>query len=106
MPEAMEDAGNLANSGNLSHKVIAVVAGEAHTLILTGDGSVYSWGRGMFGRLGLDSEKDELFPVQVKFQNPNGELGDTLKIVAIAAGAYHNLALSGNDNSYCEKWGH
>ncbi|XP_019438424.1 PREDICTED: ultraviolet-B receptor UVR8 [Lupinus angustifolius] len=101
MPEAMADAGNFSNSGNLSHKVIAVAAGEAHTLILTGDGSVYSWGRGMFGRLGLDSEKDEIFPVQVKFQNPNG---DTLKIVAIAAGAYHSLALSDDGSVWC--WGY
>lgn len=59
---------------------------------------MYSWGRGMFGRLGLGSEKDELFPVQVKFENPNGA-PDTVKIVAIAAGAYHSLALSGSLNT-------
>ncbi|XP_072086198.1 ultraviolet-B receptor UVR8 isoform X1 [Arachis hypogaea] len=92
----MDDAGNIPNSGNPSHKVIAVTAGEAHTLLLTGDGSVYSWGRGMFGRLGHGSEKDELLPVQVKFQNPNGGEADTPKIVAIASGAYHNLALAGS----------
>lgn len=59
-----------------------------------GDGSVYSWGRGMFGRLGLGSEKDELFPVQVKVGNPDGTR-DTVKIVGIASGAYHSLALAG-----------
>ena len=42
----------------------------------------------MLGRLGRDSEQDELFPVQVKFE-------DSVKIVGIAAGAYHSLALAG-----------
>ncbi|XLR48230.1 hypothetical protein HN51_032462 [Arachis hypogaea] len=100
----MDDAGNIPNSGNPSHKAIAVTAGEAHTLLLTGDGSVYSWGRGMFGRLGHGSEKDELLPVQVKFQNPNGGEADTPKIVAIASGAYHNLALA--DDGSVWSWGY
>ncbi|KAJ6435083.1 hypothetical protein OIU84_000337 [Salix udensis] len=56
--------GNTALSG----KVVFVASGEAHSLILTGDGRVYSWGRGMFGRLGTGSEVDELFPIQVKFE--------------------------------------
>lgn len=32
----MEDAGNFLNPRNLSRKVVAVAAGEAHTLLLTG----------------------------------------------------------------------
>ncbi|OMO86658.1 Regulator of chromosome condensation, RCC1 [Corchorus olitorius] len=85
----MEDAaGTFPAAGNLSRKVIAVAAGEAHTVALSGDGCVYSWGRGMFGRLGNDSESDELFPVRVKFQNSE------LKFIGVAAGAYHTLALA------------
>lgn len=56
---------------------------------------MYSWGRGMFGRLGLGSQKDEFFPVKVNFENPSGS-GDCVKIVGIAAGAYHSLALAGS----------
>ncbi|KAL4318120.1 hypothetical protein GQ457_18G002500 [Hibiscus cannabinus] len=82
-------AGTVADSGSMSHKVTAVAAGEAHTLALSGDGYVYSWGRGMFGRLGNGSESDELFPVRVKFQDSK------LKFIAVAAGAYHSLALAG-----------
>ncbi|KAJ1390295.1 Regulator of chromosome condensation, RCC1 [Sesbania bispinosa] len=82
----MEDTTNL-----LSIKVVAVAAGEAHTLLLTGDGRVYSWGRGILGRLGVGSEQDDHFPVQVKF----GSSAETVRIVGIAAGAYHSLALSG-----------
>lgn len=132
----MENYGAFPDSGNLSSKVVAVAAGEAHTLALTGeisytqirklgiisialflllftrhsefeygacflflnvlwddlvagDGRVYSWGKGMFGRLGTGSEADQLFPVEVKFGNSE------LKFVAVAAGAYHSLALAG-----------
>ena len=55
----------------------------------TGDGSVYSWGRGMFGRLGTGSEEDKLIPTRVNFEL------DKVKIVGIAAGSYHSLALAG-----------
>lgn len=58
------------------------------------DGSVYSWGRGMFGRLGTGSEVDQLFPVRVEFGSA------PVKIVAIAAGAYHSLALAGSPLSF------
>jgi hypothetical protein len=51
----------------------------------------------MFGRLGLGSQKDELLPVKLNFDNPNGDgIEDSVKIVGIAAGAYHSLALAGS----------
>ncbi|CAK7353186.1 unnamed protein product [Dovyalis caffra] len=81
--------GNTAPSG----KVVSVAAGEAHTLVLTGDGFVYSWGRGMFGRLGTGSEVDELFPVKLKFETCEEKI---IKFVGVAAGAYHSLALADN----------
>ncbi|XP_039066288.1 ultraviolet-B receptor UVR8-like isoform X2 [Hibiscus syriacus] len=92
------DAGSVSDSGSMPRKVIAVAAGEAHTLALSGDGYVYSWGRGMFGRLGTGSESDELFPVRVKFQDSE------LKFMAVAAGAYHNLALA--DDGSVWSWGY
>ncbi|KAF9613022.1 hypothetical protein IFM89_005456 [Coptis chinensis] len=82
----------MVNPGKLSQKVISLAAGEAHTLALTGDGCVYSWGRGTFGRLGTGKEDDELFPVRVEFDKTQG---DRPKFVEIAAGAYHSLALQG-----------
>ncbi|KAL9313456.1 hypothetical protein ACSQ67_018908 [Phaseolus vulgaris] len=101
----MEDAGKSLKSGNLSRKVVDLAVGEAHNLVLTGDGSVYSWGRGMFGRIGSGSEKDVLFPVQLNFGNPNPNgTQETVKIVGISAGAYHSLALAGippSNSSVC-----
>ncbi|XP_057957409.1 uncharacterized protein LOC131150604 isoform X2 [Malania oleifera] len=90
----MDLIGGLANPGNPSLKIISVAAGEAHTLALTGDGSVYSWGRGMFGRLGTGSESDESFPVRVRFDSSCESGREKLKFVGVAAGAYHSLALA------------
>ncbi|QCE00003.1 Regulator of chromosome condensation 1/beta-lactamase-inhibitor protein II [Vigna unguiculata] len=75
---------------NLSTKVCSIAAGEAHTLILTEDGRVYCWGRGILGRLGGGSEHDHHLPVQVRF----GSEEYSVRIVGIAAGAYHSLALA------------
>ncbi|XP_071692913.1 ultraviolet-B receptor UVR8-like isoform X2 [Rutidosis leptorrhynchoides] len=82
-------------ANNLNRKAVALAAGEAHTLLLTGDGDVYSWGRGTFGRLGNGSEVDHHFPLKI-------ELGK--KIVGLAAGAYHSLALS--DDGSLWSWGY
>ncbi|KAL9376393.1 hypothetical protein Peur_030513 [Populus x canadensis] len=89
--------GNTALSG----KVVSVATGEAHSLILTGDGRVYSWGKGMFGRLGTGSEVDELFPVQVKCETC---VEKRLNFVGVAAGAYHSLALADDGSVWC--WGY
>ncbi|XP_030448581.1 ultraviolet-B receptor UVR8 [Syzygium oleosum] len=87
--------------GNPSRKVVAVASGEAHTLALTGDGVVYAWGRGLFGRLGTGSEEDGLFPVRVKFDFPQDK---RVKIVGIAAGAYHSLCVADDGSVWC--WGY
>lgn len=101
--EAMEDAGSYPNPDKLSHKIVDIAAGESHTLLLTGDGSVYCWGRGMFGRLGNGSQQDELFPKKLNFGNPNGTK-HSVKIVGIAAGSYHSLALAEDGSVWC--WGY
>ncbi|XP_015573158.1 ultraviolet-B receptor UVR8 isoform X2 [Ricinus communis] len=101
----MEDIGAVTGgSGNLSCKVVSVAAGEAHTLALTGDGCVYSWGRGTFGRLGTGLEKDELYPVKVKFDMCEEFEERKLKFVGIAAGAYHSVALADDGSVWC--WGY
>jgi Regulator of chromosome condensation (RCC1) repeat len=77
---------------------------------LIGDGNIYSWGRGMFGRLGTGKEADELIPVKVSFTHSSQrsanlypQIGDTKnpKFVKIAAGAYHSLALAGKEHFFC-----
>ena len=64
-------------------------------LWVSGDGYVYSWGRGMFGRLGTGSESDELFPVRVRLKPEEKRV----KFVGVAAGTYHSIALAGQSVS-------
>ncbi|KAK3161817.1 hypothetical protein QOZ80_1BG0081910 [Eleusine coracana subsp. coracana] len=82
-------------------KVVAVAAGEAHTVALTGDGEVFSWGRGMFGRLGTGREDDELVPTAVA---PVVSGRPRPRLVAVTAGAYHSLAL--DDEGSLWSWGY
>ncbi|CAH1429339.1 unnamed protein product [Lactuca virosa] len=98
----MAEARTYVDAGNLSRIVIAIAAGEAHTLALTADGDVYSWGRGTFGRLGNGSEVDQFFPVKIEFNLTDKR--DKVKIVGISAGAYHSLALA--DDSSVWGWGY
>ncbi|KAL9679120.1 hypothetical protein QQ045_016975 [Rhodiola kirilowii] len=92
------------SSHNSARKVIQIVAGEAHTLALTGDGRVFAWGRGTFGRLGTRKESDELVPVQVEFGFAPNSVRKKVKLVGIAAGAYHSLALADDGSVWC--WGY
>ena len=39
--------------------------GGTHTLVLTAEGRIFTWGRGSFGRLGTGVEKDCYSPVEV-----------------------------------------
>jgi alpha-tubulin suppressor-like RCC1 family protein len=65
--------------------IVAVSAGEAHSLALKSDGTVWAWGDDAFGQLGDgDVNTDKNSPVVVP-----GASG----IVAISAGGYHSLAL-------------
>ncbi|XP_047323026.1 ultraviolet-B receptor UVR8 [Impatiens glandulifera] len=93
----MAVAGISTGSRSLSHKIVSVAAGEAHTLVLSADGSVYAWGKGRLGRLGTGSENDEPFPVRVGSDS-------NLRFVEVAAGAYHSLALA--DDGSVWSWGY
>ncbi|CAH8319801.1 unnamed protein product [Eruca vesicaria subsp. sativa] len=88
-------------SEDLSRKITYLAAGEAHTIALTGDGCVYSWGRGMFGRIGTGGETDELVPARVEFDSSDRTAA---RIVGIASGAYHSLAVSDDGSVWC--WGY
>ncbi|XP_031473868.1 ultraviolet-B receptor UVR8 [Nymphaea colorata] len=101
------DAGQPLDVRPLAAKVVGICAGEAHTLALTAEGEVYSWGRGTFGRLGTGKEEDETRPVRVSFVSGKKGQGCSNKpprIVAVAAGAYHSLALE--DDGSVWSWGY
>ncbi|RTI04236.1 chromosome condensation regulator RCC1, partial [Thermus scotoductus] len=47
--------------------VVAVGAGDAHSLALLGDGTLFAWGDNRFGQLGDGSREGRLRPVRVHF---------------------------------------
>ena len=65
--------------------VLEISCGDAHNLARCVGGSVYTWGLGGSGRLGLGHYKSVQQPCKV-------DLGDR-ECIAVAAGFYHSLAL-------------
>ena len=80
--------------------VTAVAAGTSHSLAVTSDGTVYAWGLNTYGQLGDNSVIQKATPVAVSFTG----LGLTGKIIAVAAGKNHSLALASNGEVWA--WGY
>ncbi|MCX6874729.1 MAG: immunoglobulin domain-containing protein [Verrucomicrobia bacterium] len=77
-------------SGVLSGKSpVAIGAGDSHSLALCADGTVAAWGSNDVGQLGNDSAANSSVPVAI---TTSGSLAGR-KVVSIAAGNRHNLAL-------------
>ncbi|MBF0523214.1 MAG: filamentous hemagglutinin N-terminal domain-containing protein, partial [Candidatus Omnitrophica bacterium] len=82
--------------------ISAISAGSSGDyLALKSDGTVYDWGVNTYGQLGNNTTIDSLFPVQVLGV---GGLGYLTGIIAIDAGASHNLALRNDGTVY--SWGY
>jgi alpha-tubulin suppressor-like RCC1 family protein len=81
-----------ASSALAGKTVIAVAAGETHSLALCSDGTVAAWGFNSFGQLGDNSTTDRHTPVAVNIDNGLSAL-PVKSVVAIAAGRFHSLAL-------------
>ncbi|OPH57176.1 hypothetical protein BC351_25230 [Paenibacillus ferrarius] len=78
--------------------IVAVDAGDAHTVAVKADGSLWTWGQNFLGQLGDGTTNSSSSPVQV----------NSLKgVVAAGAGSNHTIALLNNgsvwsfgDNTY------
>lgn len=85
-------------------KVVDVALGEYHSVALTDDGSVYTWGYagkvGFFnwmysqevGALGHGDKKPTFTPKKVEFFEKNN-----IKIKSVSAGMYHTIAVTTDD---------
>lgn len=74
---------------------LAISAGEAHSLALSSDGSVFAWGYNYFGQVGDASTTDRNAPVEISVP------GKTIS--EISAGYRHSLALADDGSVYA--WG-
>ncbi|KAL4225418.1 hypothetical protein ACF0H5_016108 [Mactra antiquata] len=82
-------------------KVIMAAAGLRHSMALTDDGNVFCWGNGKRGQCGVTS--DSKLPVKVTSPYKVTIPEDIGKVIYIAAGSYHSLALS--DKGILIVWG-
>jgi alpha-tubulin suppressor-like RCC1 family protein len=74
--------------------VVDIACGAKHTLALTGNGDIYSWGWNYMGQLGHGDAADQFFPRLIKSLSIVRALkGDSF--AQIAAGAEISYALSG-----------
>ncbi|KAK3793681.1 hypothetical protein RRG08_000409, partial [Elysia crispata] len=67
--------------------VVSVQCGHYHSLALTEDHQVYSWGWGVHGQLGHGNPEDCLIPQHIHYLMNTG-------VVKVAAGYAHSLALT------------
>ena len=77
-------------------RVLAVSAGDFHSLAITADGGVWSWGSGAFGKLGHGDEQSQQQPKKV-------EAFAVQRVVAVSAGGDHNIALPADGGVFT--WG-
>ena len=73
---------------------VAMTAGEEHSLALKADGTLWAWGRGNLGMLGLGTSTDQYSPAQV---------GTDIHWLAVSAGFEHTLALKSDGSLWA--WG-
>ena len=68
-------------------RVVAIAVGGLHSIVLTDEGEVLSFGAGSYGKLGHGDEVSQLVPKVI------GALRDR-RVVAIAAGNFHSMVLA------------
>lgn len=99
--------------------VVAVAAGERHSLALSAKGTVFAWGDNHTGQLGLGGEyrpdpktSTDEWDSTLKAQRdplpmdvPTTSLGRDVVIVGVAAGARHSVMVSATGDVYTVGWG-
>ncbi len=66
-----------------------LAAGGQHTVLLSADGTVYTFGRGLWGQLGHGDQVDRWVPIPIEHENLSGHT-----IIDVAAGLRHTVLLS------------
>ncbi|XP_071085052.1 RCC1 and BTB domain-containing protein 1-like isoform X1 [Haliotis cracherodii] len=84
-------------AGALSGLIISqVVSGYAHTMALTDEGVLYSWGANSYGQLGTSSKANQVYPTRVE---------RTERFVEIAASHYTHISAAMSQTGKVYMWG-
>jgi alpha-tubulin suppressor-like RCC1 family protein len=79
-------------------KIKLVACGDSHTMVVTGAGEVFSFGRNQNGQLGLGSRIDCMIPTKIV------ELG-AHKVESVGCGAEHTAACTEGGKVFSWGWG-
>jgi len=79
----------------VGHKITQIASGTSHCLALTDEGTIYVWGKGEYGRLGIGQSRGIREPMQLP------SLGNM--IIKIAAGPNFSAAITSKNSLYM--WG-
>ena len=88
------------NGNGVLEDIVAVHAGQTHSLALDAHGNVWTWGANLAGQLGDNTTTKSLTPQKVHGPDNVGTLSN---IVAVAVGWDHNLALDNKGRLWA--WG-
>ena len=77
--------------------VVAIAVGNAHSLALKNDGTVWGWGFNIDGELGDGTNADRLWDAPAQVLNLSG-------ITAVAAGQNHSLAIKNDRTVWAWGW--
>lgn len=88
----------------LRRQVVSIAAGETHVLVFARDGSLWSFGRGLEGQLGL-GESATAAEAPRPVLGPGSSGPSTSRVVSFSAGARHSLALTADGEAFAWGWG-
>lgn len=74
-------------NGLIDHKVVAISCGFYHSMALTEEGFVYSWGHNSYGQLGVGNNDNSCQPIRIDF-------GNNVLVQKISCGFAHSLVLA------------
>ena len=83
--------------------IVAVAAGEEHTLSLRYDGTVLAWGYNQYGQCGDGNSGVGIYTNTPVLASREGGTGTLTDVVAISADLYHSVALK-NDGTETTVW--
>jgi alpha-tubulin suppressor-like RCC1 family protein len=72
---------------------VDIACGWTHNLALSKDGSVYSWGLGLYGSLGHGDTANKNLPEKI-------EILDGMKVVQVQCGVWHSAVLTESGDVY------
>jgi alpha-tubulin suppressor-like RCC1 family protein len=87
------DAGQLGGA-----RIVMAACGWNHSVVVSAEGRVWTWGRGAFGRLGHNDGQDRLVPAML-----SAEVFEGSTIVTVAAGDDYTMAVGVNGRLWA--WG-